>query len=56
MDNTSQIKRRHYAKICEERILLYDLRIKTQKKSGNLKPQGSSRVVLLICFLFRSLS
>ena len=54
MDNITQIERLRYAKICTERTLFHDLINNCPWKSENLKQQGPLRVLLLLCFLFRS--
>ena len=54
MDNIIQVEKIRYAKIYVERTLLHDLMNNCPGKSENLKPKGSLRVFLLLCFLFRS--
>ena len=54
MKNIVQIERLHYAKIYGERTLFHDLTNNCSGKSENLKPQGSLRVLLILCFLLRS--
>ena len=54
MDNIIQIERLCYAKICREKICFHDLINNYSGKSENLNPQESLRVLLLLCFLFRS--
>ena len=54
MDNIIQIGRLCHVKICGERRLFHDLINTCPGKSENLKPPGSLRVLLLLCFLFRS--
>ena len=54
MDNIIQIEKLLNAKICGEKRLLLDLITNCPGKSENLKPQGLLRVLLFLCFLFRS--
>ena len=54
MDNIIQVEKIRYAKIYVERTLLHDLINNCPGKSENLKRKGSVRVLLLLCFLFRS--
>ena len=54
IDNIIQIERLRHAKICGERRLFHNLINNCSGKSENLKPQGSLRVLFLLCFLFRS--
>ena len=54
MDNIIQIERLRHVKIFGGRSLFYDLINSCPGKSENLKPQGSLRVLLLLCFLLRS--
>ena len=54
MDNIIQIERIHYAKICGERRLFQGLINNCPGKCESLKPQGSLRALLFLCFLFIS--
>ena len=50
MDNIIQIERLRYVNIFGERMLFHELINKCPVKSESLKPQGSLRVLLLLCF------
>ena len=54
MDNIVQTERLRFAKISGERRLFHDLINICPGKSKTLKPQGSLRIFLFLCFLFRS--
>ena len=54
MDNIIQIERLRYAKLYGERTLFLESINNCPGKSENMKPQGSLRVLLLLCFPFRS--
>ena len=55
MDNIIQIERLRYVNICGERTLFHELINNCLGKSENMKPQGSLRVLPLLCFPFRSI-
>ena len=54
MHNIIEIEKLRHARICGERTFFRDLKNNCPGKSENLKPQRSMRVLLLLCFLFRS--